>query len=217
MSIRSLFTLLAFAFGVASPVGAHHVAKVGTPRTPSADAPLVNVAGYADAITIDNRVDGTVRRLAVLVTEAGERLLLTNVPAASITVGASYALAGRASGAAFFADTLTMTAVSDARYARANINSPMSISGTLRLGHADRFDGEPSEFFYAIVSEAEQYRISLATLIEGLENGMPAIVSGRVAADGSMFADSILILGGGVKPNRPEFSADGSHSRPATS
>jgi hypothetical protein len=68
------------------------------------------------------------------------------------------------------------------------------LDGHLRLGHADNFDGGPSEFFYAIVADTRQYRIRLGTLLPGLENGMRAIVSGRIGTEAELVPDRIIII-----------------------
>ena len=46
------------------------------------------------------------------------------------------------------------------------------------------------------MTDTQQYWVSLATLIDGLENGMAASVSGRFGEDGELFADRIVVLKG---------------------
>ena len=203
---RLIVALVACFFASAAP--AHHVAKSGPPRAPAASAPLVSVSGFVAEIAIDNRVTGTSSRVAVLFADDGRRILLAGASADRVTTGAAYTLAGRASGNAFFVDSQMMTAATDPRAAQLDALPAVTLTGILRLGHADNFDGAPSEFFYAIVTDTQQYWVSLATLLEGLENGMTANVSGRVGADGEVFADRIVILEGPtLKPKRFEAKA----------
>ena len=82
-------------------------------------------------------------------------------------------MTGRANGQALFVDSTRMTAGADVRADRLATSPLVSVDGTLRLGHADNFDGSPSEFFYAIVAATREQRwVTFATLLDGLENGM---------------------------------------------
>ena len=207
MSIRSLLLVALAVYALASPASAHHVAKSGIPRGPAANAPMLSIAGYMDEIAIDNRVAGTMSRVAVLIADDGNPYVLGGAAASGMTVGATYTLTGRANGKALFVETLRMTALFDPRRARAIAAPTTVLSGTLRLGHADNFDGTPSEFFYAIVTDTQQYRISLATLLDGLENGMRANVSGRIGADGELFTDAIVIIRPPEKKAKADFDA----------
>ncbi len=206
MSIRTLLTIALVAYAFAFPAAAHHVAKSGIPRGPAANAPMSIVTGYVDEITIDNRAAGTMSRIPVLIADDGSRYVLGGATASAVTAGAAYTLTGRANGRALFVETTQMNALADARRANAAAVPATTLAGTLRLGHADNFDGTPSEFFYAIVTDTQQYRISLATLLDGLENGMRADVSGRVGPDGELFADVIVIVGPPERKTKAEIA-----------
>jgi len=184
--------------GVAMSTFGHHVEKSGTPAAPAASAASVSVSGFVSETTIDNRVTGTSSRVLVLHADDGSRRVLFGAAASPLRAGASYVVTGRANGQALFVDSTRMTAGADVRADRLATSPLVSVDGTLRLGHADNFDGGPSEFFYAIVASDAQYRLSGATLVDGLENGMTGTATGHVADDGELVADRIVIMTGGV-------------------
>ena len=193
MNTRSVFCVALLALS-ATTAFAHHVQKSGTPSAPAASAPTVSVAGFVSETTIDNRVTGTTSRLVILHADDGTRSVLLGASASALSAGASYVVTGRASGRALFVDSARMTSTTDVRANQLSASPLVGLDGTLRLGHADNFDGTPSEFFYAIVGSGAQYRVSAATLADGLENGMTASVTGHLAADGELVADRIVIV-----------------------
>ena len=191
----------------AMPALAHHVDRTGPPGAPARTAPVSSLSGFIDEVVIDNRIAGTTSRIAVLHADDGSRSILLGAGAASLQSGAAYTITGRANGHAIFVDSASMIASTDTRATSLAALPRVTVEGTLRLGHADNFDGSPSEFFYAIVSATEQYRVSLATLFEGLENAMTGSVSGRLDSNGELFADRIIIMGSDAARLRGESMA----------
>jgi hypothetical protein len=190
-----LFILVAVAaWFVPVPVAAHHVAQTAVPRAPAKNAPVASFSGYVDEIFIDNRITGELQTARVLFAEDGKHYLIDHDSAAALSTGAAYGITGQLNGSVLFVATSRMTARSDARRTAFNAQPAVVLDGRLRLGHADNFDGGPSEFFYAIVTDARQYRIRLGTMLPGLENGMRATVSGRIGSDAEFIADRIIIL-----------------------
>ena len=195
MHIR-LLVLLAAACLLGSPAIAHHAQKVEPPRqTALVTDPVVTISGYVDPIMVENRITGTEQRYLVMVADHGERYLLAGDVAAQLIPGAAYILFGRSNGTMLYPASARQTASADARRAAGATRPAVTIDGTLRLGHADNFDGTPSEFFYAIVGTEAQHRIFFSAKLDGLENAMPAKVTGRMGDDGQFFADRIIILG----------------------
>ena len=164
-------------------------------RTPVASDPAVTVSGYVDEIVVENRVLGVEQRYRVLIGDDGMRYLVSGGADVLLTTGAGYVLSGRANGKMLYAETAHQTTSFDIRRTAVAAQPAVTIAGQLRLGHADNFDGTPSEFFYAIVGDSEQRPIVLGALLEGLTNGAPATVTGRVGDDGQIFADRVVILG----------------------
>ena len=186
------------SLGVAFDAAAHHVAKVDPPRrTALATDPVVAKAGVVSSIVVENRVNDTRQEYAVLTADDGTRYLLQGAAAASLRTGATYAIDGRINGQQIYVDG-SSAIQANMQKARA---TTLTVDGYLRLGHADNFDGTPSSFFYAVTNDKEQRWVTFATLLDGLENGMPAVVSGEVQSDGSVFADRIVVTGASiVKP-----------------
>ena len=197
MFARQLWVIAACACLALPPAAAHHVGKIEPARQVARPSdPAIAVTGRVGELRISNRHDGTVHRIRILTGADGRRYLLAGGVETALTIGESYALTGRSDGNVVFVEHANLTA-SAAASADATGRATMSLEGILRLGHADNFDGSPSEFFFAIVGEDTQYRLALAVLIDGLENGMPATVRGNVGSDGEFVADEIIILGPG--------------------
>jgi hypothetical protein len=180
---------------------AHHVLTAGAPAAPAPNAPTVSLPGFVTRMTVDNKVTRTTSNVTVFHAEDGSRHVLLGAAAADLAPGASYVVTGRGNGRALFVDSARVTSTQNFR-SQQFANAPVvTVDGTLRLGHADNFDGAPSEFFYAIVGGGEQLFVSNATLVDGLQNGMLGSVSGRVAADGELVADQVVIVApGGLMP-----------------
>lgn len=200
------------AFAVASLLGAsfgavaHHVQKMDPPRRNAlATDPVAAKSGLVSTIVVENRVDGTRQEYAALFADDGSRYLLQGAPAASLRAGASYAIDGRLNGQQLYVDGSRAIQGSTAKAAARTL----TVDGVLRLGHADNFDGTPSSFFYAVTNDKEQRWVTFATLLDGLENGMPATVSGHMLDDGTFFADEIVVTGPGLdaSPKAPVTSA----------
>jgi hypothetical protein len=189
---------------------AHHAQKVeGVRHEALASDPVVTVAGYVHAITIDNQVTGVRTTTHVLVGGDGKRYRIGGADQA-LTPGASYVLFGRANGSMLYVESARVTAPAGARTKAAGAKPQATIVGHLRLGHADNFDGAPSEFFYAIVNASEQRRLALGAALDGLENAVPASVTGQLADDGEFLADVIIILGPPEMRVRKDPAAQGS-------
>lgn len=187
----TLGALLVAAFAAS----AHHVGKVEPPRRNALPSdPMATAKGYVASIVVEDRISGTEQRYAVLVTDDGTRYLLQGALASSLRDGAAYAVDGRTSGAQLFVDDARMTEAADARGAADAAKASLTVDGVLRLGHADNFDGTPSNFFYAVTNDAEQRWVTFGTLLDGFENGMPAQVTGHMLDDGAFFADRIIVL-----------------------
>ncbi len=208
MTIRLFILVAVAAWFVAVPVAAHHVVQTAVPRAPSKNAPIQSFSGYVDEIVIDNRITGELQTAHVLFAEDGKHYLIDRGSAAALSAGAAYSITGQLNGSVLFVATSRMTTVTDPRRGAFNAQPVEVLDGRLRLGHADNFDDGSSEFFYAIVTDARQYRIRLGTVLPGLENGMRATVSGRIGADAEFVADRIIILAApeskterGVGPN----------------
>ncbi|MFO1305804.1 MAG: FG-GAP-like repeat-containing protein [Burkholderiales bacterium] len=192
MSTKPLLAILLAC--AAAHALAHHVEKAGPPVPPAKSVAAVPVAGFVTETIVDNRIAGTSSRMLILHADDGTRSVLLGPGASGLTPGASYVVTARPSGQALFVDSARMTSALDARANRLSMSPVVTLDGTLRLGHADNFDGGPSTFFYGIVGEGSQYRVAAATLAEGLENGMGGSVTGHLADDGELVADRIVIL-----------------------
>jgi hypothetical protein len=174
---------------------AHHVGKVEPPRrTALPSDPAAMVKGYVTSIVVEDRISGTEQRYGVLVADDGTRYLLQGALAATLRDGAAYAVDGRTSGAQLFVDDARMTDAAEARGAADAAKASVTVDGVLRLGHADNFDGTPSNFFYAVTNDTEQRWVTFGTLLDGFENGMSARVTGHALDDGAFFADRIIVL-----------------------
>ncbi len=197
MRIR-IATLFAAAWLLGSPTYAHHAQTTEPARLlPLATDPTVTRTGHIREIVVENRLAGTEHRHTILVGDDGQRYLLAGGTSAQLAPGAAYAVFGRSNGRILYPESVRQTAPASARAKSGPERAPATIEGILRLGHADNFDGTPSEFFFAIVGAGagEQYILAMGTLIEGLENGMPAKVSGYVEDSGQFVTDRIIILG----------------------
>ena len=205
MFARRLILLAACACLPAMPVAGHHVDKVEPARRMAlpSDRPI-EVGGRVTELLIRNQVAGSTSRVQILTGTDGKRYLIVS-PALALDAGAAYAVSGRTDGKVLFVEQASRVEPPVAVGGAAQKRGAVTVEGHLRLGHADNFDGGPSEFFFAIVGDATQYRLNLAVLIDGLENGMPAVVTGEVDAGGEMFADEIVILGPGF--NRADLAA----------
>lgn len=174
------------------PVDAHHAQS--TPALKSAPGPtasMATLAGYVDQVVVENRVAGTTHNFPIFVANDGRRFALQAQDSMGLVPGNRVVITGMTDGSTIFPRSISaapLNSVPDKPIANA------SLEGTLRLGHADNFDGTPSEFFYAIVTDARQVRVSLATVLPGLENGMRAVVSGHIGPNAEILPDRIVLL-----------------------
>jgi hypothetical protein len=199
--------LLAALLAAGFAASAHHVGKVEPPRRSALPSdPAATVTGYVASIVVESRVSGTEQRYGVLVADDGTRYLLQGALASTLHDGAAYAVAGRTNGAQLFVDDARMTDARDARGAADAAKASVTVDGVLRLGHADNFDGAPSNFFYAVTNGTDQRWVTFGTLLDGFENGMPAQVSGHTLDDGAFFADRIVVLDA-APPKAPPANA----------
>jgi hypothetical protein len=183
------------AMALAVPVAAHHVDDVSTPRMPGTGAERVSLQGIADEIVVDNLVSGGSRRFPVLAADDGRRFVLVGQDADTFRLGAVVKVIARQEGLALFAESLQSTGSGESRPALPKAAVPATtFTGVLRLGHADNFDGTPSEFFFALETADGQFtRVELATLLGVLTNGMRVTITGRVASTGEIAPDRIAI------------------------
>ena len=149
------------------PVAAHHgTENVATPQAPGAGAPTVLLQGYVDQIVVENVVTGGSRRYPILAADDGRRLALAGPGVDNLVTGTAIKVSGKENGRALFPDSVQIIATSDSRRTMAKAASASSFSGVLRLGHADNFDGSPSEFFFALDSgDGRHKRVEHATML----------------------------------------------------
>ena len=195
MLTRYLRFIAIAAFAFAIPAAAHHDAEsASTPRVPRPGAETVTVNGYSDQIVVEDLVSGHSQRFPLLTADDGRRYLLVGpspivsppVPQSRLRPGKT---ARRSSRIRLKQSAPTTRDTCLPRHARAS-----SFEGTLRLGHADNFDGTPSEFFFALESaDGRMTRVELATMLGVLRNGMRVTIDGRLAATGDLVADRIAI------------------------
>ena len=184
----------AVALALALPVAAHHFATSDSVRaTPGPDATAIALEGHVQEIVVTSRVDGTTTRFPILVASDGRRFTLNGSGAKGLVPGAFVAVAGMADGRTLFPDIVNFVAGRTAAPTAPGSNA--TLDGTLRLGHADNFDGTPSEFFFSVITDSgHQVRIALATLLTGLENGMRVSVTGAMLAGDEIAPTDIVIL-----------------------
>ena len=165
-----------------------HVASAGTRST------AVSVQGYVDQIIVENKLTGSSQRFPILAADNGQRLVLAGPGVDLLTTGTAIKVTGKQSGHALFPDSVQTLASSDSRHVLAKSTSASTFSGVLRLGHADNFDGSPSEFFFALDSgSGPDTRVALAASLGVLKNGMRVSINGNVAASGELIPESIGI------------------------
>ncbi len=182
---------MAFAASFASAHGGHTDGAHDVPR--AVVARNVTLDGVARSITVTDATSGATRRFIALETSSGERYLLRGITAAGMTPGSAYHVSGGA-------ELATLDVASATRDDRGSIKSAaapaaLEVSGTLRLGHADNFDGGASRFFYSVVApDGSMTELVLLQGIDALSNGMKVAVTGTFLGDGQMFADRVIIL-----------------------
>ena len=186
------FAVLAFT----NPVAAHHGNDdIGTPQAPGAASATLSLQGHVDQIIVENKITGSTRRFPVLAADDGRRFALVGPGVDGLVTGTAISVSGKQNGRALFPDSVKTIAAADSRRTVAKAASASTFSGMLRLGHADNFDGNPSEFFYALDSGTGRHtRVELATSLGVLKNGMRVTISGNVAASGELVPDHIAIV-----------------------
>ena len=200
-----LLTLVAVVSAI--PVAAHHTdvpEPLGTSPGPLARPAAVQ--GRIEAIVVENRLTGASQSFPILAASDGQRYLMSGAGSAGLLAGDAVAIAGKLDGRALYPDTIAFTA--GATVSAKAAPAPTTVAGTLRLGHADNFDGSPSDFFYAVVTDDGRHvRVDLATLLSGLSNGMHVAVSGTPGAAGTLRAERIVILAAATPKAAPQISA----------
>jgi hypothetical protein len=194
---RSRWFLALAAVLAAMPVAAHHV-DVPEPAklAPGPLAIATAVQGHVNAIVVENRVTGTTRNFTVLVAGDGHRYMLSGPSADGLLAGDFIAVTGKVEGGALFPDGITFLPAGAAAAAALTAAPTVTVEGTLRLGHADNFDGTPSEFFYSVVTDDGRHvKLPLATLLGGLDNGARVWVSGAGADTVELAAERIVVTG----------------------
>jgi FG-GAP-like repeat len=192
MLTRSLLVLAIAAIACSVPVDAHHAQSAPALKSaPGPTASMATIAGYVDQVVVENRIAGTTVNFPIFVANDGRRFALQAQATMGLVPGNRVVITGMTDGSTIFPGSISAAppnSVPDKPAANA------SLEGTLRLGHADNFDGTPSEFFYAIVTDTQQVRVNLATVLPGLANGMHAIVTGRIGPDAEILPDRIVLL-----------------------
>ena len=189
--------LLAIAAALAAmPVAAHHVSTPTAVATaPGPNASDVALAGTVNEIVVEDRVAGTTRHFPIFVASDGRRFTLNGAGAAGLLPGDNVVVSGTADGRSLFPDSVDFVTGGAAAATTAKPVAGTTLEGILRLGHADNFDGTPSEFFFAVVTDDGRHvRVALATLLGVLENGMRVSVSGDMLAPGEIAPTGIVIL-----------------------
>ena len=195
MLTRYLRFIAIAAFAFAIPAAAHHDAEsASTPRVPRPGAETVTVNGYSDQIVVEDLMSGHSQRFPLPDGRRWTPLSSCRTLADRLATGATIKVTARQDGQALFADSVETVRSNDSRHAFAKAARASSFEGTLRLGHADNFDGTPSEFFFALESaDGRMTRVELATMLGVLRNGMRVTIDGRLAATGDLVADRIAI------------------------
>ncbi len=191
------FAVAAMALALALPAAAHHVTTPAAVRNaPGPEATAVAVQGQVQEIVVTSRVDGTTRRVPILVAGDGRRYTLNGNGATGLLPGDSVAIAGMADGGVLFPESIDFLA---GTATTASVGST-TLNGTLRLGHVDKFDAAQSEFFFAVVTDdGQQVRVALAALLSGLENGMRVSVTGDMLSSDEIAPTDIVILSPGER------------------
>jgi hypothetical protein len=193
MITRCLRILALAAIALTLPAAAHHGATPEAAKgAPGPNAQAAVVTGSVAHLVVENRVTGTSYVFPTFAASDGRNFLLSGPGADGLLPGDSIVASGKTDGSVLFPESVNFVAASAAA---ATAMPATTVEGTLRLGHADNFDGTPSEFFFAVVSsDGRHTRIALATLLGVLENGMQVAVRGNAAGPGEMTASQIDIL-----------------------
>ena len=201
-----LFGLALLAFATLG--WAHHIDRAPAPaEEPGAQAPSVSIAGVVEELVVEDAVLGSSQRFQVLVAEDGRPRLLKGPAAVLLEAGASVVVVGKTAGTTLFAREARIVGRADATAPRAKSAERIN-HGTLRLGHRDNFDGQPSEFFFTLFADAGEPRdVALATDLGLLDNGMRVTVSGRLDANGELLATHIVIDGPAPAVSEPQQKA----------
>jgi hypothetical protein len=199
--LSRLSALLAVALALSLPAAAHHVDTVPqAQRTAQPASAATTVQGRVDQVVIENRVTGTTTVHPVLVDSNGHRYALNGRGAAAmasvLTAGNQVAVSGKVENNALFPDSALSVPTDVTAKTMSNTSATKSAEGVLRLGHSDNFDGGPSAFFYAVVSDdgQQQLMLDVAAELDGLANGMRVSVTGRPGADGKFAVQTLSIL-----------------------
>ena len=185
---------LAVAFSI--PAVAHHGNEdVGTPQAPGAASATLSLQGHVDQIIVEDQVAGSSRRFPVFAADDGRRFALAGPGVDDLVTGTAIKVSGKQNGRALFPDSVQTIAAADSRRTVAKAASASTFAGVLRLGHADNFDGNPSEFFFALDRGTGRHtRVDLAASLGVLKNGMRVTISGNVAASGELVPDQITVV-----------------------
>ncbi len=204
------FALIAIAFAVSHSAAAHHVDAV--PQAQRAAQPgseTFTVRGRVDQVIIENKVSGSTTTSPVLVDADGHRYALSGRGAAAmasvLTPGNEVAVSGKIENNALFPDSALNVPSSAGAKVTTRTAASTTVDGVLRLGHSDNFDGSPSSFFYAVVSDdgKQQLMLDVAAEMDGLANGMRVSVTGHSGIEGVFAAQRIVVISepAGERPN----------------
>ncbi|HQR10700.1 MAG TPA: Ig-like domain repeat protein [Casimicrobiaceae bacterium] len=205
--LSRLSALLAIALVLSLPAAAHHVDSVPqAQRTAQPASAAITVQGHVDQVLIENRVAGTTTVHPVLVDGNGRRYALNGRGAAAmasvLTAGNQVAVSGKVENNALFPDSALSVPNSVTARTMSNATATRTTEGVLRLGHSDNFDGGPSAFFYAVVSDdgQQQLMLDVAAELDGLASGMRVSVTGRPRDDGTFAMQTMVILKESTQP-----------------
>ena len=164
---------------------------------------VTSLAGRVTSIVVENRVAGTTSHHLVLVTDDGRRLAFAGAGARNVPHGAAVLVEGKIDGRLIFPVSLRVNPSPKATSGRRDGSATSTLEGILRLGHADNFDGTPSEFFYALeTADGQMLQVTLAAQTGVLKNGMHATIRGEVTEGSNLFPERIIITSPGTTTSK---------------
>ncbi len=168
----------------------------------------VDFEGTIRTITVEDRIDGSTTVYATIIGANGAGYLLQGSWAESLAAGSTYVVHGATKDRTLDVDSadVAQAPAQVATQVAKSVQVSRWVSGILRLGHADNFNGDKSSFFYSISSDdGGLTNLALADGIDRLANGMKVTAEGTTQADGEIFTDRIIIL---AHPEPSQAKAD---------
>jgi hypothetical protein len=165
----------------------------------AANAPVEVVVGTVEIVTIEDRLAGETYRHVGLRPVGGRALILVGTALDHLVDGGRAEVEGQRDS-----DTLFVIRARPLGGPASRSTAKLSVTGTVRLMHADYFESGQSEFLMDVArDDGSSVRLDVTWPFAQLVAGMRVTVTGESSADGDRVRPSFIVITAPAPPAQP--------------